>query len=150
MRIYLSSYELSLWLKPAPKPACRRTWLMAEACTAKPSSGNIRRHAPTIVLYHYPQPYAVVQSHCEVAHSVRLVELYISLSECLLLALCICYSCLHYLPYYGRPLELPAAPACAGFIITLPERPASRICFSHLPPVPAACHAQYYYYYHYY
>jgi hypothetical protein len=108
MRIPLSSYELCLWLKPALKPACRRPWLMAEACTA---SRNIRRHAPIIVLYHHPQPYAIIQSHCEVAHSVRLVELYTSLSKCLLLTLCICYGCLYYLPYYGSPLELQAAPA---------------------------------------
>jgi hypothetical protein len=56
--------------------ACRRTWPMAEACTAKPSGRNIRRPAPIIALYHHPEPYAVIQSHCEIAHSVRLVELY--------------------------------------------------------------------------
>jgi hypothetical protein len=50
---------------PVPVPidmaeACRRTWPMAEACTAKPSGGNIRRHAPTMAFYHYPEPYAVI------------------------------------------------------------------------------------------
>jgi hypothetical protein len=50
---------MRIWLKAALKPA-----------------PNCMRHYPTIVLYHHPQPYAVVQSHCEMAHSVRLVELY--------------------------------------------------------------------------
>jgi hypothetical protein len=74
MRIPLSNYELCLWPKPALKPAYRRLWLMAKACTA---SRNIRRHAPIVVLYYHPQPYVIIQSHCEIAHSVRLVELYI-------------------------------------------------------------------------
>ena len=105
MRISLSSYELCLWLKPALKPACRRLWLIAEACTA---SRNIRRHAPTIILYYHPQPYVIIQLHCEIAHSVRLVELYIWIHRLYFMILRIYYGCPYYLlSLYGAPICNP-------------------------------------------
>jgi hypothetical protein len=54
-------------------------------------------------------------------------------SECLLLTLCICYGCLHYLPYYRWPLKLPATPAC-----TSQYCPARAPCLPHLPPAICA------------
>jgi hypothetical protein len=62
---------------------------------------------------------------------------------CPLLTLCICYGCLHYLPYYRRPLELQAAPAllwappktaACTRLRRLHHYPARAPCLPHLPP----------------